>query len=160
MCVRQKFPSGRNAETCPPSFPTSRPSPAPRGRVLGAQPQRPPPTPSCPPRCQPPCGACQARCLRLPRRGGGVQAGGGPSGVSPLRPWRPAAGPRAGRLHRPSFCERRLLPAAWRAGPGHRASPGIASLPRRPPHAPPEPPDLPGQARGWGAGRGGAGLRA
>ena len=92
--------------------------------------------------------------------GGGVQAGGCPSGVSPLRPWRRAAGPRAGRLHRPSFCERRLPRAAWRAGPGHRASPGIASLPRRPPHAPPEPPDLPGQARGWGAGRGGAGLRA
>nr|CAI9688485.1 unnamed protein product [Rangifer tarandus platyrhynchus] len=92
--------------------------------------------------------------------GGGVQAGGGPSGVSPLRPCRRAAGPRAGRLHRPSFCERRLPRAAWRAGPGHRASPGIASLPRRPPHAPPEPPDLPGQARGWGAGRGGAGLRA
>lgn len=83
-----------------------------------------------------------------------------PAASPPLRPWRPAAGPRAGRLHRPSFCERRLPRAAWRAGPGHRASPGIASLPRRQPHAPPEPPDLPGQARGWGAGRGGAGLRA
>lgn len=37
-------------------------------------------------------------------------------------------------------------------GPGTAPAPGIASLPRWPPHAPLEPPDLPGRAREWAAG--------
>lgn len=152
MLETEKSPRGRSAgEPGSPGPPSRRPRPSPAAprvrpgraaRALGS-PQRRPSTPSRARRCQPPSGARQARCLRPPRGWGFAPAAAPAASPSPS-PWRRAAGPRAGRLHRPSLCERRLLGAAWRAGPGRRARARNSLA------APPEPPDLPGRARGWG----------
>lgn len=149
-------------------FPHARgpdPHQRPLGCALGAQPlhtgapsagRRPPPVPGG--ASLPLVPARRGVCGRP--RGGGCPRRRRPRWRLPAPSrWRRAAGPRAGRLHRPSFCERRLPRAAWRAGPGHRASARNSLLPRRPPHAPPEPPDLPGRP-GARVGRPTSGTRA
>lgn len=126
--------------------PRTDPHQHPRRCALGAQPVHAEPpapaaTPSHAPRCQPPCSARQARCLRRAQHGDGggwsrpAAAAAARAASPPSTPGGRAAGPRAGRLHRPSFCERRLPQAAWRAGPGHRASarnslPALPAAPR------------------------------
>ena len=153
----EKSPSGRSAGVCPSSLPTSgaptlsrAPSCAPWARCRCARkPPRLPPTPSRARRCQPPAGARQARCLRPPRGWGGLRRRPSRRRLPPPAPGGGRPGRGRGVCTDPPFVSGAFPGRPGAQGPGTAPAPGIASLPRWPPHAPPEPPDLPGRARGW-----------